>query len=370
MSILRQLAATHLPPTRKESSFLDVVFRTTSDAAAAQDGGVATAFSGVGLDLVAGEYVIVSMHRQETPKGYDHQIALAITNQRTILGGYSSAKGKLNQLGQVLSHDHVFGAMSKTGLVDSLKINNPGPEFDLSLLFHECKGLAGFYQALAAVPPHQRIEPGTPSMCVSDSDPAGVGWAQQSLWFNDQPTQTALSQVHERYQADQLSLDQARDLVGRITLLHRMRMAGPAAYGHAFLSPLHLGDFIGLIHSFMGPPASQFNTAPNVVCLDYPVVPGRDPLGPGLKALGIASYVGLGVGFSPGRMIAQQMLKKQPIGTLRIACGEVVGGTSYELFGGNQRLERNEALMAWGVHQGVIHGAGPWLGQHIGSHIG
>ena len=151
------------------------------------------------------------------------------------------------------------------------------------------------------------------------------------------------------------------DLVTRLQIAHRSLCSGVAAAGQAFLSPLSADDLGHVLVGAFGQPMGYSNPQPGMHCLDLRIDPNRDTLSPALKALGIASFFALGVGFSPGRMIAADMMKKQPVHAIRVVYYDVQGGCAYELFANGRRLEVGEAEMAHAIHQLLLHSAWPVL---------
>ena len=111
----------------------------------------------------------------------------------------------------------------------------------------------------------------------------------------------------------------------------------------------------------LGQPLGYGNPQPGVHCLDMRFDPQRDALGPALKALGVASFFALGVGFSPGGMIAAEMVKKQPVNAIRFVYWDVQGGCAYEMYANGRRLEVGEAELAHAIHQLLLHSAWPVL---------
>ncbi|MEM6992967.1 MAG: hypothetical protein AAF721_20795, partial [Myxococcota bacterium] len=328
-------------------------------------GAQAAALSGCGLDLYGGECVLAAVHGHDNPKGYHHISALAITNRRSIVGGYSSAKSDLNGLGFAVAHDEATGLEFKESLIKStFNLLTPQGKRTLINVWGYCKDLPAFYKALLAAPMGTRGEGPTAAVTPGPDDPTGALGAAQALWSADEHAHGLLHRIDANVRSGTLSGPDGGDLAARTVLWHRSRLSGPAAYGNAYLSPLGADDFGNVLTQSLGPPAGYQQPQAGMHVLDFRLDPKRDALSPALSALGIASYLGLGIGFSPGAMIAAQMLAKPPLHQLRIVYGDVQGGCSYEMHAhGTTPLHSAEAMTAHGLHQLLIHSAGPILAR-------
>lgn len=252
MSYLRQLVQSTLRPTKRAASMMHPELEVGLFGQASVTGARAVAYGGAGLDLACGECLLAGIGSHQSERGFEHRLAAAITNRRTIVGGWSSVKGVLNDVRAWVMHDEVLGLDAKTGLVSA--------KFDV----------------------------------------------------------------------------------------HTPR--GP----------------VELVH--LGQPMSYQSPQPGLHWLDFRLDPRRDAIGGALKALGIASFIGLGIGFSPGGMIAAEIMKKQPVHAIRFVYADAPGGCAYEMHANGRRLEHGEAEMAHAIHQLLLHAAWPVLERrcHVG----
>jgi hypothetical protein len=131
--------------------------------------------------------------------------------------------------------------------------------------------------------------------------------------------------------------------------------------GVGFLSPLCADDLGHVLCGALGQPLRYEQPQPGMHWLDFRYDPQRDTLSPALAALGIASFFALGIGFSPGRMIAAEMLRKPPLNVIRFAFADVQGGCAYEIYGNGRRIEPVEAELGHALHQLLVHAAWPVL---------
>ena len=326
---------------------------------AAELGGEAAAYAGVGLDLYGGECPLLSFRDRSEARGYTHTAVVTITNRRTIAGGFATAKGGLNELGFAFTHDdlHSF-KLEKSFMHNRLAFNTPHGKrlIDFTHVAGD-KKVVELYQQLAASPAGSRGEPPTAPLTPTDTDPTGALGAGAALWSGDASIANTLQTIATAARDGTYAVEHARDLAARMVLLDRSRLCGPASYGSAFLSPLCADDFGHALAHRLGAPAGYQQPQPGMHVLDFAVDRARGQLGPAMKALGIASFVGLGVGFSPGRMIAADMLAKPPLRSIRFVYGDVQGGCSYEIHGNGQPLHLNEGELAHGLHRLLIESA-------------
>lgn len=355
-SPLRALVAQSLRPISKQPGILD-----TSETylelfeAAARVGAEAVSGSGAGLDHFAGERVLASVFFRDTPKGYEHRLACAITDRRTCLSGWSSMSGPgdLNKHRFALAHAELQRAEVKRSLLSNL-VALFGPAGKHELPFVDALDVLGpFYQALAQqLPPHARVEPPTPFVEASEGDPSGAASAARSLWFDDPAAREMLSVLEQGAHA--MGIELAGDLVRRVVLAHRSRAGGPGMVEGRWLSPMSAQDFGHTLVRIYGPPMAHAQPQPGVDQLDFRIDPRRDPLGAAVTALGLASYVALGVGFSPGKVIAGALLRRQPVTQLRVMFAEGPGLTAYRLLAPARNLEECDSMMAHALHQTLI----------------
>ena len=70
-----------------------------------------------------------------------------------------------------------------------------------------------------------------------------------------------------------------------------------------------------------------------------------------MTALGVASYVGLGVGFSPGKVIANAMMKRRQVTELRVLFADLPGCCGYKLMAHGVPIEQMDSKMGSRVHE-------------------
>jgi hypothetical protein len=358
-SPLRQLVMAQLRPIEKKSSMLDTEFYFNVLDAAGPIGAEAVAGCGEGLDLHTGERVLAAMLSRDTPKGYEHRLACAITDRRTVLSGYSSMKGGHNPKRFSVRHDQVVQVDSKEGVLsDYVALITPHGKFELT--YPEATSmLAGFYRTMAMqIPYAARCEPPTEFLTPSEQDPTGAQSAAQRLWVQDAQAAQLLALIDQRAKAGELSAEMGQDLASRVVLAHRARCGGPGMNEGGWISAMSGDDFGHTLTSIFGPPTAHQVPQPGTNWLDFYVDPNRDPFGPLFDALGVASYFALGVGFSPGGVIAHAMMKKQPVTQLRFMFNDAQGFSRFQIqTPPGIPLERADAFMAHRAHQALIHSA-------------
>ena len=322
----------------------------------------AASYAGTGIDVVNGECLLAGMFTYEESRGYGNRFVAAVTNRRTIFGGWSTAKGFLNDVRNAVEHDAVMGIDAKQSMLSAkCDVHTPYGPKDFGNFWSRYKEIENFFRGLLQIPVGYRSDPSTPLPGPTPDDPTGAHAALASLWFPDERTHALLAATIDAYHQNTIDLASAVDLVGRLQIAHRSMCSGVAASGQSFLSPLSADDLGHVLMGAFGRPMGYGNPQPGVHCLDVGIDPTRDSLSPALKALGIASFVGLGIGFSPGGMIAAEMLKKQPVRAIRFTYWDVQGGCAYEMHANGKRLEVGEAEMAHAIHQLLLHSAWPVL---------
>src|SRR5688572_30082223 len=96
---------------------LELVLSVFADA---REAGVeAITGSGVGIDLHAGERILASALFVDRPRGYEHRLALAITDRRSSLSGWSdiSGPGTLSHRRFSLPHAELARVEVKSGML-------------------------------------------------------------------------------------------------------------------------------------------------------------------------------------------------------------------------------------------------------------
>ncbi len=362
MSFLRQLVQSTLRATKRPAGHATAELEVALFGDATGPGARAVAYGGQGLDLANGECLLAAVGTYMQPQGFHHRLAAAITNRRTICGGWSSTKGNLNEVRTTILHDEVTGVDVKKGMLtrsfDVLTMRGPQ---NLVHLVADLPEIEGFFRGLLQLPLGHRAEPATPMPAPCEGDPIAAHAAVASLWYPDDRAVRLLGALHHAYAAETMDVHTAIDLVGRIVLAHRAICSGPAGWGNGYLSALSADDLGNVLCGALGQPLRHKQPDGATHWLDFPLDPRRDTLSPALKALGIASFVGIGIGFSPSRMLAAEMLRKPPLTAIRCVFADMPGGCAYELYGNGRRLETIEAEMCHGIHQLLVHAAWPVL---------
>lgn len=354
-SPLRSLVASSLPPFSKPAGKVDpsethlAVFEAAADV-----GAEAVAGSATGLDHFAGERILASVFMREQPRGHDHRLACAITDRRTCLSGWSSMTGalSLNQHRFSLLHADLQRVEAKNTMLTK-RLALVGPNGPHEMLYPDAIDvLARFYQTLATrVPPEQRVEPPTPFVVPGEDDPSGALGAARALWVDDPAAREMLESIDRGARNGSMEPATAQDLAGRVVLAHRTRAGGPGMYEGRWISPMSAQDFGHSLVEIYGPPMAHAQPQPGVDQLDFQIDPRRDPLGAAATALGVASYIGLGVGFRPGRALADAMTKRKPVTQLRVMFADRPGHTGYRVFTPSGDLAYADSMMAHAFHR-------------------
>ncbi len=356
--MLRQIVQQHFPPRHRPAGMVDTGLTVALGPHAAEIGARATAYAGIGLDLTSGECLLAGVASFESHRGYDQRTATIVTNRRTIFSGWMTAKGELNDVAVGVHHDEVHRVEAKRGaLAVKLEVHGPRGVSDLSRLSVEYKGATDFFHALSQIPLGQRAEPPIPLPVAGADDPAGAQAANAGLWYPDARAGVMLHSLDQAAREGRMDGATALDLVHRVQLAHRTMVSGCAGYGHALMSAMSADDLAFCLANFLGPPIGRQMLQGNVAAYDFRYSDNDPQMSRALAAVGVAAYVGLGVGFSPGRMIAAQLMKKDDVRAIRLCVADVPGGCSYELYANNKRLERGEGQLALGIHQGLAHSA-------------
>jgi hypothetical protein len=174
-----------------------------------------------------------------------------------------------------------------------------------------------------------------------------------------------LAALDERARSGAMDPATALDLVRRVTMAHRVLVSGPAGQGSSMASPLSADDLAYTLANFLGNPVNRQELQPGMSAYDFAFDGRGERMSTALSAIGVASYVGLGIGFSPGRMIAAQLMKKPDVRAIRLVVSGLSGGCAYELWANNQPLGRAEGQLALALHQGIAHSAYPVLQRRV-----
>jgi len=359
---VRNLVSSLLRPIQEKSSLADSEFQLATFDAAIPIGAEAVAGSGVGLDHWAGERVLCAALLRLTPKGHEHRLALAVTDRRTALGGFSDIKGNFNGKRFSIPHAELVRAESKTGLLSSylgLVTARGKSEVPLSSTAG-ITALDAFYRALVAqVPPAARVEPPTPFPAPSADDPAGARAAKEGLWFDDPAAARMLDVLAAHAQHGSMEPSHVTDLVARVVVAHRARGGGPGMRDGLWVSPMSATDLGATLLRIYGNPQQHGEPHPGVYSADFAFDPRRDPILTAMDGLGVASYFVLGVGFSPtslvGGAIAEALMRKDPVRQLRFVFGDRGGFAGYQIQTPGRVLEDHDAAMAHRIHQILLH---------------
>ncbi|MFK7986397.1 MAG: hypothetical protein AB8I08_10225 [Sandaracinaceae bacterium] len=326
-------------------------FRLFADAV--PHGVEAVAGSGCGVDLLAGERILASGFLRDTPKGTEHRLAMAITDQRTCLSGWSSISGPMtfNKNRGSIPHAALTGVEVKDSLLSGQKVTMKGAGQKIVLTFGEStQPLGAFYRAIGQIPATSRVPPPTPFLQPCASDPSGARGATEQLWTDDAMSRELLSMVVGHVEEGRMDAATGLDFAGRVLLAHRASLSGPGMVEGRWISPMSARDFGGTLVQMFGPPAAHEKPQPDVDMVDFKIDPRRDVVGGALTALGVASSVAIGVGISPGKAIARAMMRKSPVTDLRFMFADQPGFTSFRLFGRGVPLEEADARLAHRLH--------------------
>lgn len=358
---LRSLVAARVRPLEEKSGFADREIRIATFDGAAPIGAEAIAGCGVGLDHFAGERVLCAYLLRVTPKGHEHRLALAFTDRRTVLGGWSDIKGNFNGKRFSIAHAELQRVVADKGMMaSSLDFFGPAGKHEVPL--NSAPGLemlAGLYQTmLTEVPPAARVEPPTAFPAPADDDPAGARAALQGLWYADPAATRMLELLDRKVRAGEHTPAIAADLVGRVVLAHRSLMGGPGMREGLWVSPMSAADLGDTLVRIYGAPRAHADVQPGVHSVDFEFDPQRDPLFTAIDGLGVASYLVLGVGFSPtgliGGAIAGALMRKDPVRYLRFVFGDRPGCAGYQIQTPGRVLEDHDAALAHRIHQTLL----------------
>ncbi|MCB9594054.1 MAG: hypothetical protein H6719_15075 [Sandaracinaceae bacterium] len=365
-SPIRDLVGRSLTPIHEPGGIIDTseTYLSLFDGAAAV-GAEAIAGSGVGSDHFAGERILASVLYRDTPKGHEHRLSLAITDRRTALSGWSSISGPMTfneKRGSVL-HAELTGVEVKSSLLSN-KITLRHARGALELTFGEANApLGAFFQAIGSIPPQHRGEPPTPFVTPSEPDPTGASAAAAGLFVEDHEARSMLGQVAASAAQGNLDAAAGQDFVGRVLLAHRTRAGGPGMRDERWISPMSSQDLGHTLVRVFGQPTAHQQPQPGVEMLDFRIDPRRDYLGAAMTALGVASKITFGIGVSPGKAIANVLMKRREVTELRVLFADLPGCCAYRLFGHGVPVEQVDARVAQRIHEVLIASAYPVLAR-------
>lgn len=293
-------------------------------------------------------------------------------NGRAGSGGVASAtrpgssSSRLNDLRGCVWHDEIVGIEAKKAALltgATLILHTARGPIDIARLIDPCPEIETFYRALLQIPAGQRGEPGHPPLTASEHDPIGAHAARSGLWYADERTLSLLTTLEQGAADGRLDPATATDLVARVLLAHRSGVCTPAGHGESHMSPLAAVDLGAVLTSLFGAPLGYQSPQPGTHWLDVRIDPSSPQTSAALKALGIASFFALGIGFSPGRMIAAEMMAKPKLGAIRFVYADVAGGCAYEMYAHGRRLEHGEGELAHAIHLALREAAWPVLAR-------
>ncbi len=366
MSTLQELIHRHLHGVAQEGPTHII---TGSDAATR--GAQACAFAGAGLDLHRGEHTLAAVRMHMEPRGATHLVVLALTNTRAVLGGFASIKNERNAIAASVHYDQIAQVKFEKSFIKGATLELLTQAGAVSLMEVYRDALGAFFQDLGAIPAGSRGQPGVDALRPSTDDPSGALTVRAELWTPDPLVEDVLERVHQAVTQGGLAPAAGLDLTGRAVVAHRAQLQGPGGFADGFASAATSAALPSIIAELLGPPVGGQQGPDGTHYVDF-AVPQAQGLPPALAALGIASFVGLGVGFSPGRMIASQMLAKPPLTGIRLVARDASGATYYALFNTNtgQPLHHSEAMWAHGIHQLIAHHGPTSLQRHVAQLAG
>ena len=330
--------------------------------------------SEAGIDVFRGERILAAILVRETPQGHEHRRVVAITDRSTLMSGWSDIKGGLNGQRFAMPHADIQRVDSKhesffsvsaafvalTGSAGSHKIEIP----------QLTKPLDGFYRTLCStIPAEQRVEPPTPFVETSPDDSSGARHARAGLRFADPRSEQLLDAIAHRTATSRLSADVGAELTFRVVVAHRTAADGPARQEEAWVSAMPANDLTSVLTRALGPPLSD-ESKQEARWLEFPFDQRQDTLSAAATTLGIASYVGLGVGFRPSRVILNALLAKRPVSRLRFAIADRPGYSLYTIHAEDGPLEKRDSLLAHKLHLLLAQAAFSMLAVHCGQATG
>lgn len=363
MTPLRQLVAQSFTPFERSAGAEDFGLATFDQAAPR----ALPALIGrsVGVDIRHGERILVGASHRLRAAGHDHRLALAITDRKLVMSGWSTLMGPAGRNGKSLYIDlHAIDGVvaKKAGLVAdahtaittagvTTKLTMPGVQDQVN----------GFLEALArTIPKHARCEPQTPFVTYGEEDPIGTQSALDGLWMDDFEARDMLSAVQANL-ALGMTHDVGVDLVNRVVMAHRARAVAPMKEGDRWLSPLSAADFGHSLVRLLGQPMAHQQPQPGVEQLEFRLDPRQDRLSHALAGLGVASFLALGIGFDPASMVVNMAMGRKPVTYVRAVFADQPGATGYQLFGHSGALEHDDAELATRLILGLNAAAYPVL---------
>ncbi len=326
---------------------------------------------GVGLDVMTGERILASAEEIIRPKkGIEHRLVLAITDSRTCLSGVSTIKGGFNGKGGSALFNELTGMSSKDGLMSAyVKLQHPAGE--LTLTFAGTKNLIAFYEGLKQIPAAQRVAPPVPLTSPSADDPTGAQSARMGLLRPDSTAEMLFATIEQAVAANAYDVQSGAELVRRVALSARIRLAGAGGAKGRWLCALPAMDLGPLLFHLFG--QGQHTTPqPGVHSIDFANFQRANQGRPvWRKAFGAA--VAVDKAFSDptkmvGQAIASAMMKKQPVKVLRFMFADLEGCSGFRTLSPNQSLSSYDAILAYQIHVALARATDAVLARRV--HVG
>jgi hypothetical protein len=209
----------------------------------------------------------------------------------------------------------------------------------------------------------------SPSGCVPPNVEQLARWARAGLYFSDPRAEQLLDAIATRTAASELSAEAGAELTFRVLVAHRTAGDGPARQEEAWVSAMPADDLAAIVTRALGPPLSGV-PEPGTRSLEFAFDERRNTVSTAATALGIASYVGFGVGLRPGRVIANALLSKRRVDRLRFTIADRPGYSLYMIHAEDVPLEKRDSLLARRLHLLLARAAFSMLAVHCGQASG
>jgi hypothetical protein len=221
-----------------------------------------------------------------------------------------------------------------------------------------------FMRLTQTIAPAHRCEAPCPAVVASEADPTGRENALSGLWFDDPQARQLLRQL-ELATSSGMPVEVALDFVGRVVLAHRASASAPCMRDGLWLSPLTAQDLGFACTSLFGAPAYHYQPRPGVDQLSFHFDPRRNGLDAAITALGVASFMTLGVGFNPSAALVNAAFERPQVTAIMVELQQHGPTSAYRLMTPSGSLETADSLLAMRCHQAVIASAYPLLAQRI-----
>jgi len=365
-SAVRDMIA-ELQPLHQSNALLDLelTFATFDDARPI--GIEAISGSGFGIDLFRGERIVAAILRRETPHGYEHRWVAAITDVRTVVSGWSNvdAATNLNGLRMSIPHSDIYKIVTDDGfLTNRITLTTSIGEYKLNVPYLVPQ-LDWFYRTLTSYyTPEQRVAPPAPLVEASPDDPAGARTAKAKLWEANAKAGEILDTIASRVARGDLEVTTATDLTGRVVLAARTLSDGPAADGPAWVHALPAGRLADVLLRAFGTPLSDTADQTTRYLIFAFQSPGN-AFPTAAAALGLIEYETVGVGVGParlaGRSIANALMAKTQVDTLRFSIVDRDGFSEYLVYSQTSPLVDHDSYLMYQLNLLLARSAIPEL---------